>query len=153
MSDRSRRGRRDQGKGKRRKRGDEGSQRLQNFSTLVEVSGIPKPHKHKSRIPLLDDKIIKEPLEKCAICGETIQSIADAMLSPTGEHVHFSCVLDKIKESKNLSENQCVSYVGSGYFAVCEKDSEGKWRILERIQYESPENFERMKGFVKEQMV
>lgn len=140
-----------QKKGKGKKNENEG--KFAGFTTLNQVTGVPKAHSFHSRIPLQNVKTVREPGTACAICGEKIDSIAQAVTSPSGAYVHFDCALEDIRKNYHVHEGQSVSYVGKGAFGICEKDEEGKWHILERIQYESPEANTRFKEYVEEQKV
>ena len=60
---------------------------------------------------------------------------------------------ERIKEANPVLENQTISYIGKGEFALCQKDEEGKWTIVRRIPYESGENYAKMKSFVEENKV
>lgn len=134
-------------KKKEKKKCDES--KLTGFSTLNQVSGVPKPHAYKSKIQVAQSKMIKEPLVKCSICGETIQNISQAMFAPDGSFVHFDCVLDNLKKNHNVHENQTISYIGRGTFALLEKGENGSWSIVERYVYENQESYEKMKAFVE----
>lgn len=127
--------------------------KLVGFSTLNQVSGVPKPHSYKSRLQVSPTKVIKEPLDKCSICGHTILNVSQAMCSPDSSFVHFDCVLDKIKSEHPVRENQTISYIGKGCFAKLEKNENGSWSIIERYTYESQENYEKMKSYVEEAKV
>lgn len=55
----------------------------------------------------------------CPICNQPITDIASAMSDKTsGQPVHFDCVLNQIKESEHTGENEKISYIGQGRFAV-----------------------------------
>lgn len=144
-----------QGNNKKKKSGRNTVQdnRLNGFSTLNQVTGVPKPHSYHSRIPLLQVQNIRETGDICPICGKRIDSIASAMLSPEGKPVHFDCVLEQLKEQNPLRDNQTISYVGKGSFAICEKNDEGKWSIVTRIQYENPEANQRFREYIEENKV
>lgn len=136
------------GGGKDRKKRKEDS-RLSGFTTLSQVVGAPKRHAFHSHIPLPVDRIVKEPFEVCPICGEKIESITTSFTTSDGHHVHFDCVLSQIRDTHPLREGQTISYAGKGNFAIFEKDAEGHWITVERIPYESSENYEKMKSFVE----
>lgn len=103
----------------------------------------------KSSLPPLEIKKVKEPLVECDYCKKTIKNIASAI---KGDEVyyHFDCVLEKIRKEYNVKENQLVSYVGRGSFAIIEKDSEGKIKFTQTIQVENPKQFDSMKKYVEE---
>lgn len=55
----------------------------------------------------------------CPMCGQAITDISSAMADKaSGKPVHFDCALNKVKESEKLSENEKISYIGQGRFAV-----------------------------------
>ena len=123
--------------------------KLTGFATLNQVSGVPKSHPYKSKLQVSPAKIIKEPLVSCSICGETIHNISQAMINPDGSFVHFDCVLEDLKKNHSVHENQTISYIGRGTFALLEKDENGSWSIVERYVYENQESFEKMKAYVE----
>ena len=127
--------------------------RLNGFTTLNQVTGVPKTHSYHSRIPILETQTVVETGDVCPICGKRIDVIASALLSPEGLPVHFDCVLDELKRKYNPKENQTISYVGKGNFALCEKGEDGKWSIVERIAYESPESNLKFKEYIGEHKV
>lgn len=92
---------------------------------------------------------VHEPLPLCAICNKPIETIADAISEPDGGYSHFDCVLDKIREQEHVTDDEKLSYIGHGSFAVFIKDKEGKYVIKTRIPYESKESYEAAKKFVE----
>jgi|SRR5574344_145796 hypothetical protein len=55
----------------------------------------------------------------CPKCGELITDIASAMVdSQSGKPMHFECALAKLKESEKIEENEKISYIGHGRFAI-----------------------------------
>lgn len=123
-------------------------QTISGFSTLNQVSGVPLVREHHSNIPVPPPRNVAEPGVICTICNQRIESIASALSTDSG-YVHFDCALDSIKAEERPTENQTVSYIGSGRFGVCEKDENGKWIIVKTIQYESPEKNKAMKEYVE----
>lgn len=138
---------------RRRRKGGGDDSRLVGFRTLDQVVGAPKSHSYHSKLPVMEPKIVKEPFDTCAICGERIESVANAMYSPEGQLVHFDCVLEKLKGENQLEEGQVLSYSGHGNFAVFEKDGDGKWIVVRRIQYEDGERLEKIRSYVEENKV
>ncbi len=138
-------------KDRRRRKSDDS--RLVGFKTLDQVVGAPRSHAHHSRIPVIEPRLVKEPFDTCAICGERIESVANAMYSPEGALVHFDCVLEKLKAENPLSEGQVLSYSGHGNFAIFEKDGEGRWTVVRRIQYEDGDRLEKIRSYVEENKV
>lgn len=92
---------------------------------------------------------VVEPRPDCCICGQPIESIAEAIVESNGGFSHFDCVLQKLREQENVQEPDCVSYIGHGCFAVVTKDEDGKWSIKSRIQYESNDDFANAKKQVE----
>lgn len=92
---------------------------------------------------------VHEPHPICSLCHEPISAIIEAIQEPDGSFSHFDCVIDKIKKQYNVKENEVVSYIGHGCFAVVAKDEEGKFVFRDRIQYESTQTFDEMKKFVE----
>lgn len=106
----------------------------------------------KSTLPPVDIKRVKEPLVECAFCKKTIKNIANA-INGDDVYYHFDCVLKKIKEDYKVKENQKVSYIGRGSFAIIENDEEGKIKFIETIQFETPKQFDIMKKYVEENKI
>ncbi len=140
-----------------KKKSQEGSRKrnqrkqgVSGFSTLSQVAGVPKKRAYHSDIPVPEAKTIEEPSGIiCAICNEPIDSIASAIVGKDGRYVHFDCVLESIKKDEELKDNQSISYIGSGNFAVCEKGEDGKFTIIKRIPYESAEQHQKLVDFVE----
>lgn len=105
----------------------------------------------RSRMVFEDIEVptVVEPHPECAICGQVIESISEAISEGGGKYSHFDCVLKKISEEEHIGENEKVSYVGHGSFAVVSKDEEGRFFIKKRIPYEEKETYEAMKKFVE----
>ncbi len=85
----------------------------------------------------------------CALCGNTIKVLSEAISEPDGSLSHFDCVIEKIRKEYRVEEPDTVSYIGQGRFAVCTRDSEGKYTIRDRINYESTDSFLSMKKLVE----
>jgi hypothetical protein len=102
-----------------------------------------------SNLPQLPVRKINEPLEVCPICNKVVSNIAEAFTSEAGGHCHFDCVLNQITESETLTENQKVSYIGRGTFAVVEPKEGGGFTFVKRIVWENQETFDAMKKYVE----
>lgn len=81
--------------------------------------------------------------EPCPISGKEIEHPLSAIAyKDGGQPADFSAVIQRIKDSHPLQENQKIVYVGGGAFAIWGSytDEDGKKRIgvIERIQYEDP---------------
>lgn len=95
--------------------------------------------------------LLQEPKPICQLCNEVITSIAHSFSgSEEGSYIHFDCMLKKVEEDEKVQPPQKVSYIGSGSFAIVEKDESGKFSVVKQIQVESPEKFQAMKQFVEE---
>ena len=70
---------------------------------------------------LYTDSNHSEPAElfTCARCGKPIKDLSAALADKTdGKPVHFDCVLNFLKQNETLHENEALSYIGQGRFAV-----------------------------------
>lgn len=123
--------------------------KYQGLNTINQVSGVPKSHSFHSSIPIPPSRTVKEPLPICPDCNERIQGIAESFRLPSGEFIHFDCMLKRIRAAENLKENQSISYIGRGNFAVVEKNEEGKYIIVRTIPVEEEKTFNEMKEFVE----
>ena len=124
---------------------------VSGFSTLNQVAGVPKKHQYHSDIPVPESKTVQEPDGLiCPFCSLPIDSIASAIVNPEGVYSHFDCVLAAIKAEEKPAENQTVSYIGSGNFAICEKNEDEKYTIVKKIAYEDPEAHHKLIDFVEE---
>ena len=121
---------------------------LQGFTTLNQVTGVPKSHDFHSQIPADRVKSVKEPLVECIYCNEKITQITDAFSLDDG-FAHFECVLNKLKGEEKLSDNQKLSYSGRGNFSVFELDEEGKYHIVKTISVESQKSNQEFKDYIQ----
>ncbi|MFA5467751.1 MAG: hypothetical protein WC224_01680 [Sphaerochaetaceae bacterium] len=94
---------------------------------------------------------VNEPLPTCVLCGQVIDTIAQAICEgQEGRYSHFDCVLEKLTSQETLGENQKISYVGQGNFAIVEKGEDGYYTLVKKIPYESVSEFQAMQRFVEE---
>jgi hypothetical protein len=76
----------------------------------------------------------------CPICSESIDNILTAIAH--GEHAqpaHLECVIRRLAEREQLSEDEQIAYIGEGDFAVLHRPStrgSGRTEIRRRIEYE-----------------
>ncbi len=105
--------------------------------------------RHHIQFDEVDVPQVHEPMPVCAICGQPIELIAEAISEPNGGYSHFDCVIAKLKEEEHVTEDEKLSYIGHGNFAVFVKDDEGHLVIKTRIPYESKEGYDGMKKFVE----
>ena len=79
----------------------------------------------------------------CEICGEQIQDIAAAIANrKTGAPVHFDCVIAKLAETEHIGQNDKITYIGQGKFAVLHFDNIHDMRhftIKREIEWEERE--------------
>lgn len=55
----------------------------------------------------------------CTRCGKPIKDISAALADKQdGKPVHFDCVLNYLQQQEILQENEAISYIGQGRFAV-----------------------------------
>ena len=133
---------------KAKKGGRQGKQPISGFSTLSQVAGVPLKRSYHSSLDVPLPKVVSEPHPICPYCGEKIDLIADSFFVG-GEYIHFDCMLSSIKEKEVLKENQCISYIGSGAFGVCQKNKEGNYTIIKRIEVENKDDSLKMKDYVE----
>jgi hypothetical protein len=138
------------GKSKHGKKGKPSSKK--DFHRMLSAREMLLPQRHPvhhSNLPIMEPHQIKEPLPVCPLCGQAIPNIAEAITGPDGSYCHFDCVVTQLKEQEKPKENQMISYIGSGSFALVEKGSDGKYTIVKRIEYEKREAFDAMKKYVE----
>ncbi len=55
----------------------------------------------------------------CPICNKQIVDLASSLADrKTGEPLHFDCILKQLQETEKLEQNQKITYIGQGRFAV-----------------------------------
>jgi DNA repair exonuclease SbcCD ATPase subunit len=85
-------------------------------------------------------KELKQREVTCPICGKSIDDLASALADKrTGEPVHFDCVLEELQKRETLGENQQVTYIGQGRFAVVHfpnMQDTRKFSIVKIIEWE-----------------
>lgn len=109
------------------------------------------------------DLHVKEPENTCKLCGKPIAYIAEALSYDDG-YVHFDCALDEARKKLNPSDKEKVSYMGSGRFAkvsilknenvfderLRRNKNVFEFKIVEEMNFESKEQFDRVKTMVEE---
>ena len=85
-------------------------------------------------------KELKQREVICPICSKAIDDLASALADRrTGEPVHFDCVLADLQNRETLEENQQVTYIGQGRFAIVHfpnmQDTK-KFSIVKIIEWE-----------------
>lgn len=135
-------------KGKAKKKGRTKQAPISGFSTLSQVSGAPIIRSYHSSIPVLNPKTVIEPYPVCTICSNKIETIADSFSYNDG-YAHFDCIINLLKEREVLKENETISYVGSGSFAICLKNEDGTYSIEKKIEIENKDTFLKSKNYVE----
>ena len=83
--------------------------------------------------------VIKVESTVCPICEKKIENMADTITDRrTGQPAHFVCVHDELLKTLKLNDNQRLSYMGSGVFAVIEdvnEEGKQKFKIKEKFEY------------------
>ncbi|MCI1208802.1 MAG: hypothetical protein LKF96_05095 [Treponema sp.] len=84
-------------------------------------------HRETRQEAIEHEKAIKEFKTRqvvCEKCGLPINDIASALPDrETGNPVHFDCVLDELQKNEHVKENEKITYIGQGRFAVLHFDN------------------------------
>ena len=131
------------------KQGKPKHKKSDGFSNINTVAGIRKPGAFHSKLVTPNPQTIEEPKDMCPLCKRPIMHIGQAIISPREEIVHFDCAIEEAKKKLEPKENQTVSYVGQGKFALCEMNEENKWTIVSTLDYESKDSNEKMKEYIQ----
>lgn len=95
-------------------------------------------------------RFIEEPHCLCAVCGTPIESISEAISwREEGKYVHFDCMLDVLKDEYHPAEDEKISYIGRGTFAVVRIKPEGGFEIVERIEVENQKTLDDFRAYVE----
>lgn len=80
----------------------------------------------------------------CPVCNQPINDISSAISDKaSGKPAHFDCILNQIKAGETIGENEKVSYIGQGRFAVLYFENPRDQRhftIKKIIDYEDKEH-------------
>lgn len=64
-------------------------------------------------------KEIKSREVICPKCGQPITDISSAITDKeSGKPAHFDCILNQLKQTEQVGENEKIAYIGQGRFAV-----------------------------------
>lgn len=109
---------REEGRKKNERRGGNRHQEGRSGGRKSEVK-LPQ-HVHEGMQKDLEAiKELKQREIVCSKCGKRIEDISSALADKnTGAPVHFDCVLEELQQREPLQENQRVTYIGQGRFAV-----------------------------------
>ncbi len=70
----------------------------------------------------------------CSLCQEKIDEVTSTIQLSGDQAFHFSCYVKKITKDRQLSAKQTISYLGSGNFAIIERqDNSPLFTIIERF--------------------
>ena len=99
------------------------------------------PEGEKQRIKAIQDVKAREII--CPVCNQPISDMASAIADKkTGLPAHFDCILNQIKAGETVGENEKISYIGQGRFAVLYFENPRDQRhftIKKIIEYEDKE--------------
>ena len=64
-------------------------------------------------------KEIKSREVICPKCGQPITDVSSAISDKeSGKPAHFDCILNQLKQTEQVGENEKIAYIGQGRFAV-----------------------------------
>ncbi|HOF11950.1 MAG TPA: hypothetical protein PK248_04460 [Treponemataceae bacterium] len=90
----------------------------------------------------------------CSFCQKEIQDLPSALSDKTsGEPVHFDCVLEHLKESEEIGENEKLFYIGKGNFAIAYFENPHdlrKFEIRKLIEWENKEKESRWRNDISD---
>ena len=76
----------------------------------------------------------------CPICGKPIEDMSSAIADKTtGKPAHFDCIIEQLSKTETLGENDKVTYIGQGRFAVLHFDNPRdlkSFKIVKTIEWE-----------------
>ena len=90
------------GKDKKRKEKQE-----KGFSTLNQVTGVPKSYTFHSSIPVEEPKVIKSDRPTCPICGKVVEDVSSSFLDKEGNVIHYGFIekfIEQLGETYNIRE-------------------------------------------------
>lgn len=103
----------------RRKNEKQGGTRNQDRQFYRPRTKLPQFVHEEMQKDLESIRELKEREVLCAKCQKKIEDLSSALADKvSGNPVHFDCVLDEIKQRERLAENQQITYIGQGRFAV-----------------------------------
>ncbi|MFZ5859547.1 MAG: hypothetical protein ACOYVH_02285 [Spirochaetota bacterium] len=84
------------------------------------------------------ERVKKQELKICKVCGKPIFDLAGAIASrDDGEPIHFDCAIEILSKEETLAPGEKIFYIGSGSFAVCYQAPGGKLEIRRKIRWET----------------
>ena len=83
---------------------------------------------------------IEWPSAICEKCGKEIKDLNTALSDKnTGNPIHFDCILEFIKNTEEIKENEEVIYIGNGNFAIVTFENpktRKNFKIIKSIEWE-----------------
>ena len=108
----------EEGRKKNEKRGSSRNHEPKQQNHRTETKLPQHVHEDMQR-DLESIKELKQREVICPKCGKPIEDLVSALADKnTGAPIHFDCVLADLKERESLGENQQVTYIGQGRFAI-----------------------------------
>lgn len=96
---------------------------------------------------------IEWPKTVCEKCGKEIKELNTALSDKnTGKPIHFDCVLEFIKNSEQIKEDEEVIYIGNGNFAIVTFENpkiRKSFKIVKSIEWEERNKIYQWKDGVK----
>ena len=97
---------------------------------------------------------IEWPKAVCEKCGKEIKDLNIALSDKnTGRPIHFDCILEFIKKSEEIRENEEVIYIGNGSFAIVTFENikaRKNFKIIKSIEWEERNKSYKWKEEIKE---
>jgi hypothetical protein len=138
----------------RRNWNNQNSQNNQNNQPRSQQTGSKEVRSHESVFQRTVHENIEEQQKKeaairalklreviCPLCGKPIDELTSAISDrSTGKPAHFDCILEQLNKSESLGENDKVTYIGQGRFAVLHFDNPRDlkaFKILKTIEWEA----------------
>lgn len=123
------------------------NQKQNNYKEMQKETPKPKkrvfynPQRSPSKIQKKEIYTkIEWPKMVCEKCGKEIKDLNTALSDKnTGNPVHFDCILNFIKSSEEVKENEEVVYIGNGSFAIVVFENpriRKKFKIIKYIEWE-----------------
>ncbi|MGP1415050.1 MAG: hypothetical protein ACTTJ6_03825 [Treponema sp.] len=96
---------------------------------------------------------IEWPKTICEKCGKEIKDLNTALSDKnTGNPVHFDCILEFLKNSEELKENEELIYIGNGNFAIITFENpkiRKNFKIIKSIEWEEKSENHQWKDEIK----
>lgn len=95
--------------------------------------------KYKKNIKKNTNEPVLTTKNICPVCNKPIKDIYTTIIEKESKKLaHFDCILNIIKETEHIHNDESIIYIGSGYFAVIKKEK-NDFKIIRKINYENKE--------------